>query len=67
MHANKDTERAIRLVWDSLLSHLDKVAIDPLEGITDKKARAIIGDRKFHVRCVQEYAEVIYTLSKLLK
>lgn len=51
--------RAIRIIWESLDSHLDPVADKKLKG-------GIIGTRAFHKRCVKEYLEVINTLSELL-
>ena len=45
-------ERAIRLTWGSLESHLDVT-------------RDLSHDRDFHRKCVQEYAEVIKILSAL--
>ena len=48
---SKDIERALRLVWDSLESHLDATH----RGV----------DMRFHRQCVKEYAEVIHILSRL--
>lgn len=51
--------RAIRIVWDSIDTHLDP-AID--KRITGK----VIGNRKFHKKTIEEYLEVINTLIELL-
>ena len=45
-------ERAIRLTWGSLESHLDAT-----HNVSD--------EHDFHRKCVQEYAEVIKILSEL--
>jgi hypothetical protein len=45
-------ERAIRLTWGSLQSHLDAT-------------HDLSHDRAFHRKCVQEYAEIIKILSEL--
>lgn len=50
----KKIEKAIRLTWDSLQSHLKYTQIKTSEGI------------KFHKDCVKEYAETIKILSELL-
>lgn len=59
MTKQKKIIKAIRIVWDSLESHLDSSADKRLKG-------GIIGTRNFHKKCVQEYAEVIKILSELL-
>lgn len=46
-------ERLIRLVWDSLESHLPYTYEHSSEG------------KDFHIKCVMEYSEMIYLLSKL--
>ena len=46
-------ERAIRLTWSSLKSHLEWTHARSSEG------------QKFHKACVQEYAETIKILSSL--
>ncbi len=46
-------EEAIRLVWDSLQSHLEWTHKQSSEG------------EKFHKRCVSEYAILIQLLSEL--
>jgi len=52
----EEIERAIRLTFDSLESHLKWTYEDKMpKGET----------RDFHKKCVQEYAEVIRILSKL--
>ena len=49
----KKIERAIKLVYDSLESHLKYTHIKTSEGIL------------FHKKCVAEYAEIIKILSEL--
>ncbi len=49
----KEVERAMRLVWSSLESHLIFTHRKSTEGI------------KFHKKCVREYAELLDILSKL--
>lgn len=62
----KQIARAIRIVWESLDSHLDDTH-DPLyDKVKSKIARDHIGDKAFHKKCVKEYAEVIKTLTELL-
>ena len=52
--------KAIRLAWSSLDSHLEgSIKID-------KKERKYVGGEQFHKKCVQEYAEIIQILSKLM-
>lgn len=63
---NKNIARAIRLVYDSLESHLDDT-FDPLTPkLKDKRAKDHICGQRFHIKCVQEYAEIIKILSDLL-
>lgn len=50
----KDVEAAIRSTWSSLESHLPYMHKKSWEG------------RRFHKRCVKEYAEQIIRLTKLL-
>lgn len=50
----KKIERAIRLTWDSLESHLKYTHVSTSEGYN------------FHIKCVKEYAEVIKILSELM-
>lgn len=50
--------RAIRLVWDSLDSHLPYIDTKP-EGKSD-------GSMKFQEECVKDYGELIYILTQLL-
>ena len=52
----KDIIKSIRLAWDSLDSHLDSTQDKRLKG-------KIIGNRKFHKKCCQEYAFIIKTLA----
>lgn len=49
-------ERAIRLTWSSLDSHLE---------LTHRKAPKFVGREKFHKTCVKDYAEMIVILTKL--
>ena len=58
--------RAIELVWDSLSTHLEDTYAPTIAGVKDKKARRQIGGRKFHVRTVKEYGEILKTLTDLL-
>ncbi len=52
--------KAIRLAWSSLESHLDaSIKIE-------KKERKYVGSEQFHKKCVQEYADIIQILSKLM-
>ena len=50
----KKIEKALRLTWDSLQSHLKYTRIKTTEGIG------------FHKKCVKEYAETLKILSELL-
>ena len=50
----KKIEKAIRLTWDSLQSHLRYTQVKTSEGIL------------FHKKCVKEYSELIKILSELL-
>jgi hypothetical protein len=50
--------RAIRLVWESLDSHLPYIDVKP-ESKSD-------GSIKFQTKCVKEYGELIYILTQLL-
>jgi len=52
--------KAIRLAWSSLDSHLDSsIKIN-------KKESRYVGNERFHKKCVQEYADIIQILSKLM-
>jgi hypothetical protein len=53
MNKKQIIERLIRLTFDSLESHLPYTHQKSAEG------------RAFHTKCVQEYSEMIYLLSKL--
>lgn len=53
-------ERAIRLVWDSLESHLKPTYLK-LESLDKERGET----HTFHKKCVTEYAEVIKLLSEL--
>lgn len=55
-------ERAIRIVWESLDSHL---AGTHTLSSTQKKYIDEVGSNRFHQKCIQEYSEVIKTLSEL--
>jgi hypothetical protein len=62
----KNIARSIDLAWDSLKSHLSDV-YDPIyPKLKERKAKDTVGDRKFHVKCVKEYAEIIKTLADQL-
>lgn len=50
-------QTAIELTWDSLQSHLSWC-------YAKKKRLGYKESRKFHQKCVQEYAQVIKNLSK---
>ena len=49
----KDIERAMKLVWSSLASHLNYTHSKHFDG------------KPFHKRAVKEYAEILHLLSKL--
>lgn len=55
----KKIDEAIRIVWDSLDSHLDFTHSTSVPG---KEAK---GTSKFHQTCVKDYATIIKTLSEL--
>lgn len=59
MKNKKKIVKSIRIIWDSLESHLDSAVDKRLKG-------GIIGTKAFHKKCVREYADVIKTLSELL-
>ena len=52
----KEIEKAIRLAWSSLESHLQYTHSGRL--IRDE-------DRDFHKKCIEEYADIIKVLSQL--
>lgn len=58
--------KAIRIIWDSLDSHLDHTLED--EKCSNKNCgfRESAGDKAFHKKTSTEYAEIILTLTKLL-
>jgi hypothetical protein len=56
----KDIVKAIRLVWDSLESHIDATIKSP-----DNKEH--VGGRRFHKKCVEEYHFIIGVLIGQLK
>lgn len=49
---NKDMEKAVRLVWSSLESHLTYTYRKSSEG------------KRFHLRCVKEYAKILEIITK---
>jgi len=53
----KKIERAIELIYDSLESHLP---------YTYGNIKEVKGTKKFHKKCIREYAEIIKILSELL-
>lgn len=61
---NRKICEAIELTYSSLASHLDGTYGDL--GIKHKKARKIVGGKKFHIQCVKEYAQIIKTLANCL-
>ena len=56
----KEVEKAIELVYESLISHLP-YTYGKIEGFAKKRGES----HKFHQQCVKEYAEVISIISKL--
>lgn len=59
----KEITDAIRLVWESLESHLDAAAGAEIESPCCNEA---VGKPPFHKRCVKEYAFVISVLAQQL-
>lgn len=57
----KDLERALRLIWSSLASHLE-YCYGPVPKLDKQRGEG----HKFHKDCVKEYAEVIKILSIFL-
>lgn len=57
----KGIEKAIRLIWSSLESHLEYTYIKPTKIDLDRGET-----NKFHKDCIREYAEVIKILGDLL-
>ena len=53
MERGKLIDKAIRLVWDSLQSHLDGAYTKTPEG------------KKFHKQCIKDYCELLEIISKL--
>ena len=53
----KDVERALRLTWSSLESHLRHTH--------GKKDCRRCDDKRFHRQCVKEYAELIAIIGRL--
>lgn len=63
MNKRKKIIEAIRIVWDSLDSHLDD-SIEPTE--KKKCCQKAVGSPSFHRKCIKEYVTVIATLAGLL-
>ena len=61
----KDIVKSIRLVIESLESHLDDSIESPLKGL-GRKARSHIGGKRFHKKCVKEYAFILQVLAEKL-
>jgi cytoskeletal protein RodZ len=59
----RETAKAIRLVWDSLESHLDAAAGAQ---VNRQCCNEIVGLPSFHRKCVKEYGFVIQVLSNHL-
>lgn len=59
MKNKKHIIKAIRLTWDSLDSHLESAADKRLTG-------KVVGDRRFHKKCVDEYIFIIKVLIEQL-
>lgn len=60
MNAGKLIEKGIRLVWDSLQSHLPYAYSDPSPEDLER------GETKeFHIKCVKEYHEITGIFIKL--
>ena len=62
----KQLKRAIELTWDSLDSHLGYIN-DEVKACSVKSHKKELGDKKFHRKCVREYAEILLTLSRELE
>ena len=58
---NHKIERAIKIVWTSLSSHLPYTYVEP-EAYAKKRGET----KNFHKNTIKEYAEVISTLCDLL-
>ena len=55
--------KALRLVWDSMESHLD----DSVGPTSEKECcRKAVGTPSFHVKCCKEYGFIIKVLSDCL-
>lgn len=66
MKREKDIARAMSLVWESLESHLPDVYDPVSKKVKEKIAKEHIGGKKFHCKCVKEYAFIIKVLADLL-
>ena len=55
--------KLIEMTWDSLHSHLDECH-SPSK--VPPSMKGVYGDRRFHKKCVKEYAEMIRMLTTLL-
>lgn len=60
----REVIKSIRSIWSSLDSHLDYTHT-PIK-TKSKEMKAIHGGKRFHKKCVEEYAEILLTLTKLL-
>lgn len=63
---NKNIVRALRIIWDSMESHLNDTYDPGIAYVKDRSAKRQIGGKKFHIQTVKEYADVIKTLADLL-
>ena len=52
----KDIEKSIRNAWSSLESHL------PYMYTLSKKETKYVGGKRFHIKAMREYAQIIKTL-----
>lgn len=60
-----DIIKSMRLVWESLDSHLDDAIESPIKGL-GKRAKRHIGGKRFHKKCVKEYAYILQVLAEKL-
>lgn len=58
--------KGIKLVWDSLDSHLEDTYNPTYNKVVELEAKKHIGTKAFHKKCVKEYAYLINLLNKLL-
>ena len=61
----KKLAEALELTADSLTSHLEYT--HKKGGCDRRKCKKEFGDRKFHRKCVREYAEVLLALAQELE